>query len=75
MDHRDTRGFLVNIGIATGMLWLIPHVCAVPLSLLILCAPDAGWLLLLSGVLALVTLSVSMGVMVFLIRQSGQFDE
>ena len=50
-------GFLVGL---SGFLLL-------PLFL-----PDAGWLLLISSAMALITLSVTVGVMVFLIRQSGR---
>ncbi len=72
---RGVLSFVLNVGIAVGMLWIVPLMHDAPFSCLLLYAPDAGWLLLLSGVLALVTLSASMGVMAFLIRRSGQLDE
>jgi CubicO group peptidase (beta-lactamase class C family) len=69
-----TRGglsFIVDIGIAVGMLWWIPLSRDIPLSGLILYAPDAGWLLLLNGTLAIIAFIVDLCFTAFLIQQSG----
>ena len=68
---RGSLSFIIRIGIAVGMFWWIPQTREVPFSGLMLYAPDAGWLLLLNGALALIALIVSLGVMIFFIQQSG----
>jgi hypothetical protein len=51
---RGSLSILVGIAIAVGMLWWIPQSEDIPLSGLMLYAPDAGWLLFLNGTLALI---------------------
>ena len=63
--------FAVYLAIAVGVLWWVPELHAIPLSGLMLYAPDAGWLLVLNGALAIIALIVSAFVTAFLIRQSG----
>jgi CubicO group peptidase (beta-lactamase class C family) len=62
---------IVDIVVALGMLWWIPQSRDIPLSGLMLYAPDAGWLLLLNGSLALIDCIVSIGEVAFLIQQAG----
>jgi CubicO group peptidase (beta-lactamase class C family) len=67
------RGFgscMVDIGIVMGMLWIVPLYHEINLSGLMLYAPDAGWLLLFNGALAIIGLMVSLGIMAFLFRQT-----
>ena len=65
---RGSVSCIVNIVIAVGMLWLVPQSQEVPLSGIILYAPDAGWLLLSSGILAIIALFVSISVTAVLIK-------
>jgi CubicO group peptidase (beta-lactamase class C family) len=65
---RGGVSFVLNTAIIIGMLWIVPVTHGAPFSCLLLYAPDAGWLLLISSTLAMITVCVSMGVMVFLIR-------
>jgi CubicO group peptidase (beta-lactamase class C family) len=69
---RASLSFIVGLVIVGGLLWWVPQSRDIPLAGLILYAPDAGWLLLINGALALVGLTVSIGVTVFLLRRSIQ---
>ena len=61
---------MVDIGIVMGMLWIVPLYHEINLSGLMLYAPDAGWLLLFNGALAIIGLMVSLGIMAFLFQQT-----
>lgn len=61
---------LLEIGAAVTMFWLVPWYHDSTLPCLMLFAPDAGWLLLVNGVLAVIVLIVSLTRAVFLVWQS-----
>jgi hypothetical protein len=69
---RGGLSLAINIIIAVGMFCVVPQSHEITLAGLILYAPDAGWLLLMNGALALIAFIVSVGVMVFLIQRSEQ---
>jgi CubicO group peptidase (beta-lactamase class C family) len=71
LSMRAGLAFTVDIGIALGMLWWVPCSREAPLSCVMLYAPDAGWLLLLNGTLALISCAVSVPVTAFLFQQCG----
>lgn len=59
------RGFVsvtLDVCVAVGVFWIVPAWFEVPLAGLVLYAPDAGWLLLLNGSLAVAGAVTSMGV-------------
>lgn len=60
----------VDVCIAGGLLWWVPRAHESTFAGVMIYAPDAGWLLLLNGVLALISLAISMVVTVLLIRRS-----
>lgn len=68
---RGGLSFIVDMGIAVGMLWWIPQSREIPLSGLMLYAPDAGWLLLLNGALAVIACIVSFCVTAVLMQKPG----
>jgi hypothetical protein len=66
---RGSVSCIVNVGLAVGMLWLVPRAVEGSLSSFILYVPDAGWLLLANGILATIALFVSISVTALLLMQ------
>ena len=70
---RGVVSVTLDVCVAVGTFWIIPAWFEVPLSGLVLYAPDAGWLLLLNGSLAVAGAVASIGIAAFQLR--NHFDQ